>query len=1084
MAKDNSFLNGVVRTFLEGNLVVLLILLSLVAGAAALWLTPREEEPQIVVPVADVFVTLPGSSAKEVEQLVSSRLEKMLYQIDGVEYVYSMSRPGMAVVTVRFFVGEDREDSLIKLYNKLFSNIDQVTPGISGWVVKPVEIDDVPIITAALYSDRYDTYALHRVAEEVVDHLQRIPDSARITIHGGEQRVLRVELDHRRLAAFGLTVMEVMGAVRTANAQMESGAFEQADTGIRVEAGPFLQKADEVRALLVGVQGDRPVYLRDVADIRDGGGEIGTYTRLGFGPGAEREQAAWNPARAEASHPAVTVAVAKKTGTNAVLVAREVEAQLETLRGRVIPDEVELLVTRDYGQTANEKVNNLVTSLALAIITVIGLLALSMSWREGLIVAIAVPITYSMTLMFNLLMGYTINRVTLFALILTLGLLVDDPIVGVENIARHLRMKRLPRKDAILAAMDEVMPPIVLSTLAVVVSFVPMFFITGMMGPYMAPMAVNVPVAVFFSTVVALTVTPTLSRLMLRVDETSGDPPDVKDTAVYRVYRGIMQPFIRSRGRGRLLLAVTGILFVLSVGLALTGRVPLKMLPFDNKNEIQITVDMPEDTTLERTDAVVRRVEDYLRTVPEVTDFTSTVGTASPMDFNGMVRQYYLREGPHLADIRVNLLHHTKRQMDSHALVLRIRNDIAALAEATGAHIKLVEMPPGPPVLATVVAEVYGEPHHSYEDLIRAAAIVEARMHEEPGMVDIDTTVEVQQRKVLFRVDREKAALNGVSTEAIVNTVHLALGGMPAGVLHQSAEQNELPIILRLPRAARSDIARLEQIAVRGREGSLVEIGELGRFEETAYDRTLFHKNLRRVVYVTADTAGRGPAYAVLALQQHFKAEPLPAGIAVDWRGEGEWKITVDVFRDLGIAFGAALLGIYILLVYQTLSYKLPLIIMLSIPLTMIGIMPGFWLLNILVNRPVGGFDNPVFFTATAMIGMIALSGIVVRNALVLIDFMQTAIARGQSVQAAVLESGAVRMRPILLTAGTTMLGAWPITLDPIFSGLAWALIFGLFVSTAFTLIVVPVVYHMILTGKAAARVRVDEAPHDHGAEA
>ncbi len=1105
MEKENTFLMGIVRAFLEGNMAILLIIMSLILGAGALWLTPREEEPQIVVPVADVLIRYPGGSAEEVEQMVSSRLEKMLYQIDGVEYVYSASRPGMAMVTVRFFVGEDREDSLIKLYNTLFSNIDQVTPGISDWVVKPIEIDDVPIITAALYSERYGTHELYRVAEEVVDHLQRIPDSARITIHGGEQRVVHVYLDHARLAAYALSPLEVMGSIRASNAQLESGSFEQADKMIRVEAGPFLQDAKEVSHLMVGAHDGRPVYLRDVAYIRDGPAELTTYTRLGFGPGVNTGQptpafghssqegkdlnlpSSGLPAVTAAkagevreadggsskyrtpntehwSYPAVTIAVAKKTGRNAVTLAREVQAELDALRGTVIPDEMHVLITRDYGQTANEKVNNLVTSLGLAIITVIGLLALTMSWREGVIVAIAVPITYSLTLLFNYLMGYTINRVTLFALILTLGLLVDDPIVGVENIYRHLRMRLVPRGQAILNAMNEVMPPIVLSTLAVMVSFFPMFFITGMMGPYMAPMAMNVPVAVFFSTVVALTITPTLARMILRVKDTKEDtkPYDVKETALYRGYSRVVAPFVDSRARSRGLLAVTGILFIISVALALTGLVPLKMLPFDNKNELQMVIDMPEGATLERTDAVVRRVEDYLRTVPEITDFTSTVGTASPMDFNGMVRQYYMRQGPHLADIRINLLHHTERRMDSHALVLRMRDDIHDLARQTGSNIKLVEVPPGPPVMATVVAEVYGAPHHRYDDLIDAAKVIRARMTEEEGMVDIDDSVEAHQRTFFFRVDREKAGLNGIATDDIVHTLRLALDGVSAGTIQTMTDQNEVPILLRFTRPARSDIALLEQIPVKGRYGDLVPIGELGRFEEDVYDRTIFRKNLERVVYVQSEMAGRGPAYAVLALQSHFKEDPLPSDIRVSWTGEGEWKITVDVFRDLGIAFGVALLGIFVLLVYQTASYAIPGVIMLSIPLTMIGIMPGFWLLNVIVNRPVGGYENPVFFTATAMIGMIALSGIVVRNALVLIEFIRTAVARGETMRDAILESGAVRMRPILLTAGTTMLGAWPITLDPIFSGLAWSIIFGLFVSTAFTLVLIPVVYNLL----------------------
>jgi multidrug efflux pump subunit AcrB len=1052
---SSSPLMAVVRAFLQGNMAILLIIMSMFVGAGALMLTPREEEPQIVVPVADVLVRYPGASAREVEQLVSSRLEKLLYQIDGVEYVYSASRPGMAVVTVRFFVGENREDSLIKLYNKLFSNIDQVTPGIADWVVKPVEIDDVPVVTATLYSERYDSHALYRAAEEIVDHLQRIPDSARITIHGGEPRVVHVYLDHARLTAYNLTPLDLVHALRVSNAQRESGSFDRGNERFRVEAGGFLRSAREISDLMIATHNKRPVYLRDVATIVDGPAETTTYTRLGFGPGASVD---------EKSYPAVTVAVAKKTGRNAVALAQRVREELAWMEKEILPEDISIQITRDYGATADEKVNNLVGSLALAIVTVIGLLALSMSWREGVIVALAVPITYSLTLMFNYLMGYTINRVTLFALILTLGLLVDDPIVGVENIYRHLRMRTAERGQAILDAMEEVMPPIVLSTLAVMVSFFPMFFITGMMGPYMAPMAMNVPVAVLFSTVVALTITPTLSRMILRIHDHGKDaePLDIKQTALYRVYSRIVAPFVDSKVKSRALLWVTFALFLFSIGLAATGRVPLKMLPFDNKNEIQLVVDMPEGTTREQTDAVVRHVESYLRTIPEVTDFTSYVGHASPMDFNGMVRQYYMREGAHAADIRVNLLHHTKRSMDSHALALRVRDDLAALASEHGARLKIVETPPGPPVMATVVGEIYGAPHHTYEEMMDAARMLHARMLDEKGMVDVDDTIEAPQRKLQFNVDREKAGLNNVSTDTITQTLRLALDGQQAGVMQTGVDKREIPIELRFTRAGRSDTARLEQIPVRGEDGRLIPLGELGRFEEEVYDQTIYRKNLERVVYVQSEMAGRGPAYAILALQNYFKENPLPEGMRINWTGEGEWKITVDVFRDLGIAFGVALLGIFVLLVYQTASYAIPGVIMLSIPLTMIGIMPGFWLLNALVNRPVGGYDNPVFFTATAMIGMIALSGIVVRNALVLIEFIRTAVDRGSTMRDAILESGAVRMRPILLTAGTTLLGAWPITLDPIFSGLAWALMFGLFVSTAFTLVLIPVVYNLL----------------------
>ncbi len=1066
----HSVVGGIIETFLKGNLAILLIIIALVAGAAALLITPREEEPQIVVPLADVMVMYPGGSAEEVERLVSSRLERMLYQIDGVEYVYSMSRPGMAVVTVRFKVGEDREKSLIKLYNKIFQNIDKTTPGIAGWVVKPVEIDDVPVINVALYSDRYDEHALYRMGEEVVSRLQHIPDTGNITLHGGQRRVLHVYLDMERIAAYGLSPMEIAGALKVSNSQLESGGLEQANASLRVEAGPFIRDAAEIRNLMIGMHADRPVYLRDVAKVEDGPEELQSYTRIGFGAAAAMPT---NGLVKGESFPAITIAVAKKKGSNAVSVTREVERSLEAMRGKIIPDEIQFRTTRNYGETANDKVNSLIESLLEAIITVIVLIAITMTLRVSLIVALTVPITYALTLMINYLAGYTINRVTLFALILSLGLLVDDPIVAVENIYRHLAMRKLPRLKAIAMAMNEVLPPVILATLAVVVAFIPLFFISGMMGPYMRPMALNVPLAMLASMLVSFAITPWVSNKLLR-DDITHEVYDVKTTRTYRLYSSILRPFADSRRKSVLLLSVTGVLFILSLLLIPTGGVPLKMLPFDNKNEFQMLVDLPETATLETTDRVVRDMEAYLRTLPEVTDFTSTVGAGSPMDFNGLVRHYYLRQGPHVADIRVNLLHRTDRKMDSHSIILRMRNDIAAIGRRWNARVKLVEAPPGPPVLSTVVAEIYGQPRTTYGELIDAAQIVKARMEKEPGVVDVDDTVEADQRELFFHVDREKAGLNGISTEDITQTLALTLNGLSSGMVHVSGQQNEVPIILRLPREHRSDPALLRNIVIKGKNSHSVQLGELGQFENTIYDKTIFHKNLERVVYVTAEMAGRGPAYAVLGLQSHFKKHPLPGGVKIDWRGEGEWKITLDVFRDLGIAFAAALVAIYVLLVYQTASYILPVVIMTSIPLTLIGILPGFWLLNLLVNRPVGGFSNPVFFTATAMIGMIALAGIVVRNGIILVDFIRNAVARGQSPREAVFEAGAVRFRPIFLTAGAALLGTWPITLDPIFSGLAWSIIFGLFVSTAFTLLIIPTVY-MLIYGKQTDGAKTEE---------
>jgi len=1067
MQANESVLARIIESFLRGNLAILLIIISLLAGFVALAITPREEEPQIVVPLADVLISYPGGSAEEVERLVSARLERLLYQIDGVEYVYSMSRTGMAVVTVRYHVGQDREESLIKLYNKISQNLDQVTPGIAGWIIKPIEIDDVPIVNVTLYGESADDHQLYRIAEEVVGKLQHIPDSARITVHGGRKRVAYVYLDPERLTAYGLSAMEVIGAIQMSNAQMQSGEIEKANQAIRIEAGPFVKDIREVKNLLITLYQGKPVYLRDIAEVSDGPEEVKTYSRIGFGPAFEQDD---SKIAKQDNFPAVTIAVAKKKGSNAVWVAKEVEKRMLALKQSLLPHNVTYRITRDYGETANDKVNSLVKSLGEAIITVIALITFYMGWRTGTIVAIAVPITYSLSLLFNYLFGYTINRVTLFALILALGLVVDDPIVSVENIYRHLTMGGRKKLEAISIAINEVMPPVILATLAIIVSFLPMFFITGMMGPYMRPMALNVPLAMLMSMLVSFAITPWVSSKLLKQDMAGEEPYDLTKTTNYRIYRRVILPFVNSKIKSFLLLLVVAVLFFISVTLALTGHVPLKMLPFDNKNEFQVLIDPPEGTTLETTNAVAREVENVLMGMPEVTNYITTVGASSPMDFNGLVRHYYLREGANVADIRVNLLHRDDREMSSHAMVLRIRNDIDTIAKKHGVSIKLVEAPPGPPVLSTIVAEVYGQPHHSYAQLIQAAQIIKARMSQTGGVVDIDDMVESDQRKYFFRVDREKAGLNGISTEDIVKTLKVALDGMPAGIIHLTSEQNELPIILRLPRAARSDVARLETISVKGRGGNRVQIGELGSFEETLEDKSIYHKNQQRVVYVTAEMAGRGPAYAVLELQRHFKENPLPDGIRVDWGGEGEWKITLDVFRDLGLAFSAALVGIYVLLVYETVSYLIPVVIMLSIPLTMIGIMPGFALLNAIVNRPVGGFDNPVFFTATAMIGMIALSGIVVRNAIILIDFIRTQVKRGQQLVDAIVESGAVRFRPIFLTAGTTTLGAWPITLDPIFSGLAWSIIFGMIVSTAFTLVVIPVVYYLIYGGKKNQR--------------
>ncbi|MFC1597089.1 efflux RND transporter permease subunit [Planctomycetota bacterium] len=1084
--QEHHWLSRIVEVFLRGNLSVLLILISLIAGAIALFVTPREEEPQIVVPLADVIVQMPGASAAEVEQQVSTRLERVLYQIDGVEYVYSMSRPGMAIVTVRFYVGEDREDSLVKLYNKIAMNMDIVPPGVTGWVVKPIEIDDVPIVYVTLWGKQYDAYVLRRVAEQVEVALQAVPNTARTEVVGGLRRQILVELDLEALTARGLTPLELAQVLRGANVNIPLGSFSRDNREWLLESGPYVESARELERLVVGVYAGRPVYLRDVVTVHDGARTVvdgpeepAVYTRIGFGPAADPAHASAGGGDVPGDYPAVTVAVAKRHGTNAVWVAQGLEKKLEEVREHVLPTGVEMLVTRNYGETANDKVNELVEHLTLAVIIVVGLIGFALGWREAIIVVAAVPITFALTLLINYLAGYSINRVTLFALILSLGLVVDDPIVDVENIFRHFKMRKEPPLRAVLTAVNEVRPPIILATLVVIISFLPMFFITGMMGPYMRPMALNVPVAMLMSMVVAFTITPWLSYHLLKGEYGKEEKPfNLERSMIYRTYRATLHPFLASRVWAFLLMAGVLALFAFSVLLPLTGRVPLKMLPFDNKNEFQIVVDMPEGTTLETTDSAVQALADYLQTVPEMTNFLTFAGTASPMDFNGMVRHYYLRRGPHLGEIRVNLLKKHDRQQQSHEILLRLRNDLTRVAESYGAKVKLVEAPPGPPVFATLVAEVYGQPEKSYADLIAAADQVQTLMKSEPQVVDVDDTVEADQPKYMFVVDKEKASLHGVSSEVIGATLRLAEAGfspgqdMPmtvaagSGVLHSPRELNPVPIVLRLPRPERSSLVDVTRLSVKTATGDTVRIAELGRFEESLADKTIFHKNLQRVVYVFGEVAGRSPPEAILSLQSRLKEKPVPPGVSVVWSGEGEWKITLDVFRDLGLAFAGALLGIYILQVWQTGSYAMPLVLMTSIPLTIIGIMPGFWLLNILWDQPVGGYSNPVFFTATGMIGIIALAGLADRNAILLIEFLHTALRKGMNLHDALIHSGAVRLRPIVLTSAAAMLGASPITLDPVFSGLAWALIFGLVVSTAFTLLIIPVMYWLLYEKK------------------
>jgi multidrug efflux pump subunit AcrB len=1135
-------LSRIVGIFLRSNLSIILILAASIVGLAALWITPREEDPQIVVPLADIFVEAPGYDAKQIEQLVSTPLERMLSQIDGVEYVYSMSRDDQAIITVRFYVGQDRERSLVKLFKKLDENSDAIPSAVKSWILKPVEIDDVPIVTFALTGAGNDSAQLRRIGEELVERLASIRHVNRAYIVGGEARTIRVEVLPDRLQAYQLTLPDVQQTIRAANAVAPADQIARHDHQIQLRTSAQLRYPSEISNLVVGVSQGLPVYLKDVAEVIDTSAEPKTYLRHGWGAAATFPQHEGSPgsrigvgdpapqsneelegSNAE-SLPAIAIAISKQKGANAVSVAQSVIEQAENLKRDILPADVDLIITRNAGMTADEKVNELIEALGIAILIVILLLTVGMGWREALIVAIAVPVVFGLTLFVNLLFGYTINRVTLFALILALGLLVDDPIVDVENIARHFHQRKRATRRIVLEAVAEIRPPLVSATLAVIVSFLPMFFITGMMGPYMSPMALNVPIAMLMSMLVAFTITPWLTYHVLKreypnedqipsrmptanesttaspvdhaayVDHGAYDIDEVQKSLLYRVFRPLMTPLLKTRIRAVAFLATIGMLTFLAMGLGALRLVPLKMLPFDNKNEFLLVLDLPEGTTVERTSAVLHELEQQLAREPEVVDYTSYAGCPSPIDFNGLVRHYYLRGGAHQGEIRINLVGKKNRYQQSHAITLRLRDSLTHTAQSHGGTLRIVELPPGPPVLASIVAEIYGQSDTSYEELLQAGSVVKNRLEKEPGVVEVDDMSEAAMQRFTFVPDQEKAAIAGITVSDIAEVLRTASAGTTSGLLRIDGERHPLEIVVRLPKALRQDPLELSQIAVRGRQGDLVRLTEIGKWIDDRVGQTIYHKNLHRVAYVMAETAGRPPADCIvdiLADQSNgpttfvAKEEPrslkmrsfLRNGSGVEWglkdglqanfSGEGEWQITLDVFRDLGLAFGAAMVLIYIILVAQTGSFFIPMIVMLAIPLTVLGVMPGFYMLNQLMATQSGGYADPVYFTATAMIGMIALSGIVTRDSIILVDFMESAVRQGRPLFDAILESRVVRLRPILLTAGAAMLSAIPITLDPIFSGLGWSLIFGLIASTIFTLFVIPVTYWLFYSARA-----------------
>ncbi|PID78479.1 MAG: acriflavine resistance protein B [Gammaproteobacteria bacterium] len=1061
---SSGFLMSIVKLFLESRMSIILLITSLLLGISAIILTPKEEEPQIVVPIADIIVQAPGASAEEVEKLVATPLEKLLWQTDGVEYVYSVSRKELAIVTARFYVGENETESLVRLHNKIMMNRDIVPPIVKDWVVQPVSIDDVPIVNITLYSTKYDDHVLERTGEEVLARLAKLENISKTLITGGRPEELRIEVSPEKLESYQVSLNEIINALKDADISVSAGDIPVNNSVYSIESNSFLHNIEDVKSIVVGVKKGRPVYLNEIAEIMAVPAEAETYSRIGFSKYFRKEN---KDLKYPESASAVTLALAKKKGTNAVLVADSIIKEVRKLEKEIIPDGVRVEITRNYGATASEKVNSLLGSLGFAVLGVVILLAFTIGKREAFIVAVAVPVSFSLALFCNYLFGYTINRVTLFALILSLGLVVDDPITNVDNIQRHLLLNPENPVKGTLEGVGEVLTPVVMSTLAIIVCFVPLSFITGMMGPYMAPMAINVPLTVTFSTLCAITIVPFISLALLKNSAGSSSSSKGVNPLVEKVYRKIITPFLDKKYLRYVLLVSVIVLFFISCGLAVLKLVPLKLLPFDNKNEFQVVVDMPEGTTLEQTNRVVKALESYLDGIPEVTNFVSYIGESSPIDFNGMVRHSYLRKGSNLADIRVNLVDKKRRKMQSHGFILRIRNDIKKIGNKYNAKLKLVEVPPGPPVISTIVAEIYGENDMSYGSLINAAKeFKKTVMKDEPGVVEIDDMSEKVRIREEFIIDKEKAAIHGVSTKQIASTLKIAVGGLKAATLHKKGERQPYSVRVILPLAKRAGVFELLQVPVKGANGKMIPLAELVSVKKVNTEQPIYHKNLERVVYVTSEMAGRAPGEAILSMMgkdNHFSEK----GIRVEWAGEGEWKITLRVFRDMGIAFAAALLAIYIILIIQSNSFFMPLLIMMAIPLTILGIMPGFFLLNIFAGENIGGYYNPVFFTATSMIGMIALGGIVIRNSLVLIEFIQEGIKNNMDLREAILESGAIRFRPIILTALTTAIGAYPITFDPVFSGLAWALIFGITASTVFTLLIVPVTYYGIFYKKS-----------------
>lgn len=1050
----------IAKLFIDSKLTVLLMIVFMVIGVYSSFLIPREEEPQIDVPMADIFVGYPGANPVEVESRVTKPLEKLASNIPGVEYVYSTSTKEGAMVIVQFYVGEDIERSFVKLYNEMNKNMDKMPPGVTMPLVKTRAIDDVPMLGLTLWSENYDDYQLKQIADVLTQEIDKVDLVSATHKIGGRNREVRVVLDKDKLAARGLDFLAVSQMIQASNQQMSSGNFSKNDTEFLVSTGNFLETVEDVENLIVGVQQNQPVYLKQVAEILDGPEMPVQYVSFGYGGGSEQLS------EFPSEYPAVTISIAKRKGADAMKIADVILDKVDHLRADLIPDDVRVEVTRNYGETASQKVSELLLHLFGAIIAVTFVVMLAMGWRGGLVVFLSVPITFALTLLSYYLLDYTLNRITLFALVFVTGIVVDDSIIIAENMHRHFKMRRLPFKQAAIYAINEVGNPTILATLTVIASVLPMAFVSGLMGPYMSPMPIGASIAMILSLFVALTVTPYLGLIFLREKEKRGAPKkevkQLEDFRTYKLYSKVQTPLLNNRKKRWLFLGFITALLVGSVAMFFTKTVTVKMLPFDNKNEMQVVIDMPEGTTLERTAVVAKEIGQYLATQPLVVDYQNYVGTSAPITFNGLVRHYDLRKGSNVADIQVNFVGKDLRSEQSHDIATLLRPDIQKIGEKYGANVKVVEVPPGPPVISTIVAEIYGP---DYDKQIALADQVKDLLRNTDDVVDVDWMVEADQKEYQFIIDKEKAMLYGVAPQQIVHTMNMAMANRPISHLYDEHATTQVGIVLALDEKEKSTLSDISQLKITSNQGNMIAVGDLVEIKEGVRAKSIYRKNQKRVVYVTAEMAGEleSPVYAILGMTDKLQNLSVPAGYTIDElyaeqpgmednftvKWDGEWQITLEVFRDLGVAFLGVLIIIYILIVGWFQNFKAPVVMMVSIPLSLVGIVIGHWIFG-------------AFFTATSFIGMIALAGIMVRNSVLLIDFVNLRTAEGVPLKQAIIEAGAVRMTPILLTAGTVVIGAVVILFDPIFQGLAISLMGGSIASTVLTLLVVPLVYYMI----------------------